>query len=80
MDRLKLIEVIAAELRVLTVEPSTDLFRGMYHDALGEVAGRIADAIIRSSPGALRSLRTGGDPSGDPEGGTMPPGPWAGDP
>lgn len=68
MDRLKLIEVIAAELRIIA--PWMD------DGEFGRWAGRIADRIIVS--GALRSLRTGEEPEDDPEGGTMPPGPWTG--
>ncbi len=73
MDRLKLIEVIAD---VLAEFDSVDLYpepRALVVPS--DAAGRIADAIILS--GALRSLRT---PDPDPEGGTMPPGPWTGSP
>jgi hypothetical protein len=65
MDRLKLIEVITAKL-----DEVVDRKGGQ---KLGEIAAEIADAIILS--GALRSLRT---PDDEPEGGTMPPGPWSG--
>ncbi len=72
MDRLKLIEVIAETLDLFD---EIDLYpepRRVVRLPL-DAAGQIADAIIRS--GALRSLRT---PERDPEGGTMPPGPWSG--
>ncbi len=77
MDRLKLVEVIAAEIRKFGSDPAG---AGRYpdegQDLAGHMAGYLADAIIREI--GLRSLRTPTEGRDDPEGGTMPPGPWSG--
>jgi hypothetical protein len=77
MDRLKLIEVITEEL-VAAQDEEDDEVPEDESEALAYIAGRLADAIIRS--GALRSFQTGDDAQAAPEGGTMPPGPWSGHP
>jgi hypothetical protein len=69
MDRLKLIEVIAGKLADLRlVDPDGVLSVDADRELRFAYAGQIADAIILSSRGALRSLRTGADPADDPEG------------
>ena len=83
MDRLKLIEVIAGVLRdEIVIEDdylrSVESVAEERAERVGDLAGRIADAIILASPSGLRSLRTPDGSRGDPEGGTMPPGPWSG--
>lgn len=80
MDRLKLIEVIAAAIRD-EIEIEDDYLRSVESveqeraEKVAEISGKVADALIAS--GSLRSLAGSRD---DPEGGTMPGGPWSGRP
>lgn len=81
MDRLKLIEVIAAAIRD-EIEIEDDYLRSVESveeeraERVAEIAGKVADAIIREI--GLRSLRSAAGTRDDPEGGTMPRGPWSG--